>query len=150
VERRFAPEVVAASDEAVSRLKALYSARRLRLVGYSGGGVVATLLAMQRDDVELLVTVAAPLALSEWVAWHGASPLTGSLDPAIYRSDVNLPPAMHFVGGRDRTVPALIVESFIRRRGGQIQVVSDFDHECCWARDWSDLLGHLPKQKGLK
>ncbi|MDD5176416.1 MAG: hypothetical protein PHQ05_08360 [Sterolibacterium sp.] len=150
VERRFAPEVVSAYDEAVSRLKMYYSARRLRLVGYSGGGVIATLLAMRRDDVELLLTVAAPLAISEWVAWHGVSPLTGSLDPAVFQMDAHLPPSVHFVGGHDRTVPASIVESFVHRRGGRIEVVSDFDHECCWARDWKYLLGRLPNQKDPK
>ncbi|MDP2809898.1 MAG: alpha/beta hydrolase, partial [Rhodocyclaceae bacterium] len=75
--RRFAPEVVAAYDEAIARLKSDFGARRIRLVGHSGGGVIAALLAFRRTDVEQLVTVAAPLALTEWVAWHDITPLTG-------------------------------------------------------------------------
>ncbi|MFA7269114.1 MAG: hypothetical protein WC073_07210 [Sterolibacterium sp.] len=150
VERRFSPEVIAAYDEAVGRLKTSYSARSLRLVGYSGGGVIAALLAMRRDDVELLVTVAAPLAVSEWVAWHGASPLTGSLDPANIQADVLLPPSVHFVGGHDKTVPVPIVESFVHRKGGRIEIVPNFEHECCWAKEWERLLGRLPIQANTK
>ncbi|MDK9715680.1 MAG: hypothetical protein OEL86_16505 [Sulfuritalea sp.] len=142
-ERRFAPEVVEAYDAAISRQKSALAARRIRLVGYSGGGVLATLLAARRDDVDLLVTVAAPLAVAEWAAWHKASVLTGSLDPAELRENVRLPRSRHFVGGKDEIVPAAIVESFVRRKGGDLEVIPGFDHECCWARDWGTLLGRV-------
>lgn len=144
-ERRFAPEVVAAYDAAASQLKAAMHARRLRLVGYSGGGVIAALLAGRRDDVDALVTVAAPLALAEWTKWHAATPLAGSLDPAA------APPAgvagVHFVGGLDRTVPAAIVERYARAQGGRVEVIPGFDHECCWTREWAALLALSLEEK---
>lgn len=137
--KRFSPEVIAAYDTAVSRLMQLMDVRHIRLIGYSGGGVIATLLAGRRDDVDELITVAAPLSVSTWVAWHHASPLTGSLDPA--ESTVRLPVNIHFAGGRDKVVPVSVVEAFVNGRGGRLEVVSDFDHECCWVRDWGKLLG---------
>ena len=151
VERRFSPEVIAAYDKALDQLKATYAARRLRLVGYSGGGVIAALLASRRDDVESLVTIAAPLPLAEWVTLHGASRLTGSLDPADGDSP-SFPsvPSVHFAGEHDKTVPPQIVESFIRRKGGRLEIVSGFDHECCWARDWGRLLGRVPIREDIK
>lgn len=147
-ERRFAPEVIDASDAAVTQLKKACGARSIRLVGYSGGGVVAALLAARRDDVEALVTVAAPLALAEWVKWHGASPLAGSLDPSAVA--VRLPSGVHFVGGDDKTVPAAIVERFVRARGGHVEVIPGFDHECCWTRDWGGLLRRALVQEKAK
>lgn len=149
-ERRFAPEVVLAYDELISRQKSAVAARRLRLFGYSGGGVLATLLAAQRDDVELLVTVAAPLALAEWVAWHEATPLKGSIDPAELRENIRLPRSQHFAGGSDKTVPSSIVEAFIRRKGGRIETIPGFDHECCWVRDWARLLGRVNVQENAR
>lgn len=146
-ERRFAAEVVAAYDEAINQQKSALAARRLRLIGYSGGGVLATLLAARRDDVEVLVTVAAPLALAEWSAWHGVSPLKGSLDPAELGENVRLPFSVHFVGGKDETVPAAIVGSFVRRKGGRMETIREFDHECCWTRDWATLLGRVKFQE---
>lgn len=139
--KRFAEEVIAAYDEAIDRIKRGSGARRIVLFGYSGGGVIAALLAARRDDVGRLVTVAAPLATAEWTSWHGVSPLTGSLDPTDLGENVRLPRAVHFVGADDRIVPAPVVEHFIRRRGGRIEVIPGFDHECCWSRDWGALLG---------
>lgn len=139
-DRRFAPEVVAAYDEAIERIKRKFGARRIALVGYSGGGVIAMLIAARRSDVESVVTVAAPLSVGEWIAWHSASPLTGSLDPALMGSGMLTAHCVHYVGSRDDIVPASIVDGFVRKMGGRIEVVSGFDHECCWVRDWPALL----------
>jgi hypothetical protein len=141
--RRFAPEVIDAFMVAVDRLKAEHGAVNLRLVGHSGGGVIATLLAMRRDDVDLLVTVAAPLALAEWVRAHGASPLAGSLDPAALDAPVRARRAVHFVGERDKVVPASVVGHFAALKGGRVVRLPRSDHDCCWARDWSRLLESL-------
>jgi pimeloyl-ACP methyl ester carboxylesterase len=139
---RFAPEVVAAYMGFLDRLKASTGARRLSLVGYSGGGVLATLLAARRGDVEQLLTVAAPLAVAEWAAWHEMTPLLGSIDPAMAVQG-QLPPATHFVGGRDTVVPPRLVAIFAARTGGNLHEVPEFDHQCCWSRDWRQLLEGL-------
>ena len=118
--------------------KARTGATQLRLFGYSGGGVVATLLAMSRTDVVQLVTIAAPLSVAEWTSWHQVTALTGSLDPGT--RDAALPPAVHFVGGKDAIVPPQVVRGFAKRSGGRLRVVEDFDHQCCWSRDWPHLL----------
>lgn len=136
---RFAPEVISASNQALTILKQRAGARTLHLVGFSGGGVLAALLAAQRDDVGLLVTIAAPLALTQWSRWHEASPLTDSLDPMTQK----LPYGVHFVGGKDEIVPPAIVEAFVAHQGGEIRLVPDFDHECCWAQAWPALLQTL-------
>jgi len=139
---RFAPEVVAAYMASLDRLKGTSGAKRLRLFGHSGGGVLATLLAARRSDVEQLITVASPLAVAEWTAWHQVTPLLGSLDPALAGKG-GLPPATHFVGGRDSVVPPRIVASFVARSGGRLREVPEFDHQCCWSRDWPRLLEEI-------
>lgn len=136
---RFAPEVVAAYQEILQTLKVHFGARRIRLFGYSGGGVLATLLAQRRDDVEKLITVAAPVSVAEWVAWHGVTPLDGSLDPAG-EPMAQLHRAIHFVGGADTVTPPAVLARFAKRSGGYLRVVPEFDHQCCWSRDWRRLL----------
>lgn len=138
---RFAPEVVAAYMAFLDRLKLESGARRLRLFGHSGGGVLATLLAARRGDVERLVTVAAPLAVAEWTTWHRVTPLSGSLDPAA--ETAGLPRATHFVGGRDGVVPPQVVAAFAARSGGRLRELPEFDHHCCWSRDWPRLLEEI-------
>lgn len=148
--RRFAPEPLAAMAAAVSRLKAEAGASRLRLVGYSGGGVVAVLLAARRDDVAELVTVAAPLALSSWLSLHDLAPLAGSVDPLSL--PVSSPvAAVHFAGADDRVVPAAVVARYVAVHGGRLVVVDGFDHDCCWQRDWQlRLPGEPPRPEDNK
>ncbi len=138
--RRYSEEVLAAMDEAVSRLKRRAGAASVRLLGHSGGGVVAVLLAQRRNDVSGLVTIAAPLALSEWTTAHQLSPLTGSLDPLGLRPGAAWAPAFHFAGAEDAIVPPAIVARFVQAHGGRMEIIAGFDHDCCWARDWADLL----------
>lgn len=138
MDRRFAPEVLIAYDEALTRLKATLGTLRLRLVGYSGGGVIAALLAERRSDVESLVTVAAPLALNEWAAWHNLTPFTGSSDP--YLGLDRLPLGVHWAGEKDKIVPPKIIENFVRKKGGRIFIIPGYDHECCWTREWAHLI----------
>lgn len=138
--RRYVQRVADAMDAAVTRLKASAGADRLRLVGHSGGGVIAALLALRRNDVDSLVTVAAPLSLTAWTVRHGLSPLEDALDPMRLAEAGRLPPAVHFAGEADEVVPPDIVAEFARRRGGRLETFAGFDHDCCWARNWPELL----------
>jgi pimeloyl-ACP methyl ester carboxylesterase len=128
---------------ALDSLKARHGVARLNLVGHSGGGVIATLLAQRRNDIDTLVTVASPLALQAWVQHHLVSPLTGSLDPATSVMPVLVAKAVHFAGEKDTVVPPAVIDVFVRTQGGRMVGLADQDHECCWASAWPRLLEQL-------
>ncbi|OGR03704.1 MAG: hypothetical protein A2520_03720 [Deltaproteobacteria bacterium RIFOXYD12_FULL_53_23] len=140
IEQRFALEVLMAYDEVLTQLKSAFGAQRLRLVGYSGGGVIAALLAVRRTDVASLVTVAAPLSLNKWVAWHDLTPFAESTtDPVAEKG--RFPPGVHWAGEKDSIVPPAIVEYFVKVKAGQtLFTLPGYDHECCWAQEWPSLL----------
>jgi pimeloyl-ACP methyl ester carboxylesterase len=76
------------------------------LGGFSGGGTLAALLAMELGDVECLVTFAAPLDTNAWVKIHGLSPLSHSLNPADRTHRLRSIADMAFwYGDRDQRVP---------------------------------------------
>lgn len=140
---RFSPEAVAAADTALSELKAHAGARRLVLVGYSGGGVIAALVSAGRPDVVGLITVAAPLDVDAWVRHHDVDPLATSLDPAQYGAGrLARLPQYHIVGSRDKVVPRAIVDSFRRHlpadAPARIETVES-THECCYVSLWPAL-----------
>jgi dienelactone hydrolase len=140
---RFAPEVVESADQAVEMLKQRFQAKQLVLVGYSGGGAVAALVAARRHDVALLVTVAGNLDHQAWTAQHHATPLTGSLNPAEAWPQLLDVSQLHFIGGMDQVVGREVAKSFANHfpadRRPEIRVVPDFDHTCCWAEHWPEL-----------
>ncbi|SMB26554.1 conserved protein of unknown function [Sterolibacterium denitrificans] len=142
-EQRFAPEVIDAADQALDALKTRFHAQRLTLVGYSGGGAVATLLAARRHDVTRLITIAGNLDHRAWTRHHHLQTLDGSLNPA----DASPLPAsihqVHLVGGKDRIIPAHIAQGFAAAYTAdhrpEVRLIADYDHACCWADDWSQL-----------
>lgn len=141
---RYSEEVIAALSQGVSRIKALFRAERITLVGYSGGGTVAALLAARRDDVSLLVTVAANLDIDAWVRHHGVSPLFLSLNPSVFGDRLKKQRQVHFVGTDDEVVPPAVVQSYANKVDKSllrtIRYVEDANHDCCWADKWPDLI----------
>lgn len=139
---RFAPEVVAATNHAIERIKRDFSARRLTLVGYSGGGAVAALVAARRHDVVRLVTVAGNLDHQAWSRQHRLTPLAASLNPANVAGSLKHVAHWHLVGGRDTNITPEQTRSFLARGGlpqSAMQVVEHFDHRCCWVEAWPRL-----------
>ena len=141
---RYAPEMVDSIGTALDLLKQRAGASRLVLVGYSGGGAVAVLLAARRSDVDKVVTVAANLDLAYWTRRDGLAPLAGSLDPAGIAKAMGTIPQVHLTGAQDRTVGTDVVRSYMAAlpAGAPARLVEipDFTHACCWARDWPVLV----------
>lgn len=114
------------------------------LLGHSGGGTLAMLMAPRMADTRAVVTLAGNLDVEAWARLHGYSPLPGSLDPA----DADPLPAgvqqLHVVGGEDRTVPPSITRAGAGRRPGPaILEFPQHDHHCCWKDVWRSILNRL-------
>jgi pimeloyl-ACP methyl ester carboxylesterase len=142
--RRFAPEVVEAFDKAIDILKEKSGAKRVELVGYSGGGAIAILVAAQRGDVSSLRTVAGNLDPKALCAYHNVSRLDGSMDPlGVAEKTANIP-QRHFVGSKDKIVPLSIAESFAEKEGDKnydtVTIVDGATHSAGWEERWAELL----------
>jgi pimeloyl-ACP methyl ester carboxylesterase len=138
---RYSPAVI---DSMVAALRGFLSARsfsQVVLIGYSGGGTIAWLMAERLPETSSVVTIAANLDIDYWTSIHGYSPLVGSLNPALrppLRATIQ---QMHYFGGRDENVPPPVLRSFARHHPtAQIVEVADFDHNCCWTQRWPQLL----------
>ncbi len=137
---RFAPEIIESSNLAISQLRTLIPSDSLRLVGYSGGGAVAALVAARRDDVAQLITVAGNLDPAAWTAKLALAPLTGSLNPADFPAELSKIPQVHLVGGKDRIVGEYVARAFLAAfptdQRPALEIFPNFDHHCCWSQNW--------------
>jgi pimeloyl-ACP methyl ester carboxylesterase len=115
--------------------------RRLVLIGHSGGGTLAMLLADRLEDVESVITLAGNLDPDAWCELHAYSPLTGSLNPSLRRPLDGRIRQLHLVGDGDSVVPKELIEDAIAHQpGARLQVLSGCDHTSCWETIWPDIL----------
>ncbi|MGH8218068.1 MAG: alpha/beta fold hydrolase [Steroidobacteraceae bacterium] len=140
---RYSAAIVESLLTIANRLIQEHHARQVVLVGYSGGGTLAVLMAPHVANLRAVITIGADLDVAAWTHLHGYLPLSGSLDPAETRA---LPPSVmqiHFVGARDTNVPpALSARYFARHPRAHLRIIARFDHRCCWVRAWSGLLAN--------
>jgi Serine hydrolase (FSH1) len=146
-DRRFSPEVVDSLTLALSRFMTSHGPfTDVVLFGYSGGGVLAVLMADKLDSARQVVTIAAPLDLEAWSVLHRYSRLEGSLNPATYAFSGHRIDEIHWFGGRDTVVPPKMSADYFRRRPqATTREMETFDHVCCWEQTWPTVL----KEMGL-
>ena len=141
---RYAEAVIASMSQALDRLITASGADSLELVGFSGGGSVAALLAARRHDVANLRTVAANLDTAAWTARQNLSPLTGSLNPADFANRLQDLPQIHFSGASDTVVDVAVLSAFqarfARRDCVVAEIVAEAGHGEGWQAVWPRLL----------
>jgi len=141
--RRYGPEVVESMAAALLTTAATDMATdEIVLIGYSGGGALAMLLAGRIPATRAVVTVAGNLEPSAWAAWHGYAPLTGSLEPTAPLPSSIL--QLHFAGRQDRNLPVALIQAAVARQdNAELIVLAAFDHVCCWREYWPRALAQL-------
>ena len=147
--KRYSEEVIRSMNHVLDHSASSYDA--IRLIGHSGGGALAMLIAAQRNDVEAVITLAGNIDIVRWTHLHNYSPMVGSLNPADYP----LPKAIrqfHFVGSEDSNIPASLIEAGLHTQPRvsiyrhTVQVIEGLDHLCCWEQHWPGLLKTIEEE----
>jgi len=141
---RYSEEVISSINQVIDWATAMSSTNKLTLIGYSGGGTIAALIAARRNDVSSFITIASNLDHKFWTEFHGISPMVGSLDPLEYAKELSNIKQIHFVGAKDKIVPETIIQHYLLKMPSNdkivVKVIKGFDHSCCWEKAWPDLL----------
>ncbi len=137
---RYSRTVVNSMRTALAGILAGYPDIQITLIGYSGGGTLATLLAAELVNVDQLVTLAANLDPDAWAARHDYTPLHESQNPALQPPLPDFIRQYHYVGELDQNVTIDMVRNFVdRQHHAELIVVPDFSHDCCWEQLWPEL-----------
>lgn len=142
---RYSPKVVEAIDQVISHyVNQMGTESGIELVGYSGGGALAVLMAAKRHDVRNLRTVAANLNTDLFSRLHQVSPMDRSLNPADFSQLTSALPQRHFVGEQDIVMPEIIARSYQREMATTqcvtIAPVTGATHTRGWDELWPSLL----------
>lgn len=143
-DQRFSAAVVAAMNAALSQVKAQYPQVEFELMGYSGGGNIAALLAARRQDVIALRTVAGNLDVAYVNALHHVTAMPDAQSAIDVAPVLKNLPQIHYSGANDSTVPPAVAGRFRQATGSrctQVAVIPGMDHGGNWAALWPELLG---------
>jgi len=146
-DRRFSEEVIQAMNNAMDIILHDASGQKAELIGYSGGGTMAVLLAARRNDVANLRTIAGNLDHATVNRMHGVADMPDSLNPIEVVSYITELPQTHFIGMKDQVISPSIARSFVRHVGRCAELVElpDATHEEGWISAWLHLLEDVPK-----
>ncbi|WP_286977707.1 alpha/beta hydrolase [Pseudomonas sp.] len=143
--KRYSEDVVAAMNQAVSHFAA--AGQAVNLVGYSGGGALAVLIAARRSDVASIRTVAGNLDHAAVNRLHGVSAMPESMNAIDVAQQVAAIAQLHFSGSDDQVVPPGIAKRFVTATNNSCAshiVVPKMSHESDWAQRWPALLAITP------
>ncbi len=139
---RFSTKIIQSFNEALDNLKVNHKNTSFTLVGYSGGGAVATLLSAKRKDVTKLITVAGNIDTDAWVKLHHISALSGSLNPANYTDKLDKTPQYHLIGKRDKIMPQDIFLSY-KNRFKRKENIHDRLYDASHTKNWRKHYKHF-------
>jgi len=111
----------------------------IELVGYSGGGTLAALIAHRLPRVSRVLTLAANLDHDAWSEHHGSLALTSSLNP-VDDSPATYGNELHLFGSEDRIAPAAFSQGYFEKHAAAVGVIDGFTHHCCWVEQWPKIL----------
>jgi hypothetical protein len=143
---RFSKEVIISIDFSISYLleKNGILNEKINLIGYSGGGAVATIIGSIRKDVASIRTVAGNLDHNMVNNFHKVTPLYESLNPAFIADKISNIPQIHFTSQKDDIVPSFIAGAFAKDVGNNACVrVFELEkptHYSGWSENWNKLV----------
>lgn len=139
---RYAEQVVNAMQVAVLSFMHQYGYSELVLIGHSGGGSLAMLLAGRLPQTKTVVTLAGNYDIDAWADFHGYQRLNESLNPADFTNQGIT--EWHFLGELDRTVPAeLFLPALRRRSNSRVEIIPAIDHLHGWLENWPEILSRI-------
>lgn len=145
LDKRMSEEVIFSVNEVINKTN--ISGEKFSLVGFSGGGGVAVLIAARNEKVKDVLTVAANLDHEAFTDFHSkirsVSPMDGSLNPINFAFKVRNVPQLHLAGGKDERVPVSITEKYVKACSSSCvksKIFPKNTHSSGWKELWPEIL----------
>ncbi len=138
-DKRMSEDSIVAMNDVVTKVT---HGMDIDLIGFSGGGAVAVLVAARNPDVRSIITVAGNLDHVAFNKYHHVKPMTASLNAIDYVSQVNKIPQLHLSGADDKTVPSFISADFVSKVGSKCasrEVIASTSHQEGWEKIWPSI-----------
>jgi len=120
----------------------------LILVGHSGGGTLAMLMAERMRNVKSVVTIAGNLQVKQWVEHNQYSELEGSLDPSLSLGLNDKVHQIHFYSPNDSVIRPEWVKQFAsKQKNAELIELPVRGHNDGWNSFSEDIINVLKRTK---
>ncbi len=141
-DKRMSTEIIDSINEVIKKIAGDKSP--INLIGFSGGGGVATLLAQQNKNVQSIITISGNLDHEAFNKFHRTRPMIGSLNPINIAKKINNIPQLHLAGGRDTIVRPFIAEDYVTASGNnkcvKYTIYPNATHTTGWHQPWKEII----------
>ena len=131
------------SDDSVQSMNDVINSinnnQKFSLVGFSGGGGIAVLIAARNYMTKDIITIGGNLDHVAFTTHHNVTPMLGSLNPIDYAQQVKHIPQLHISGGKDTVIPPFIADKFVQKASSlcvKQQIFKDISHNHGWEKVW--------------
>lgn len=131
------------SDDSVQSINDVINSinnnQKFSIIGYSGGGGIAVLIAARNYMTKDVITLAGNLDHKAFTDLHNVTPMVGSLNPIDYAQQIKHIPQLHISGGKDNVVPPFIADKFVQKAMSSCvkqKIYEDSSHRGGWKRVW--------------
>ncbi|MCC8371330.1 MAG: alpha/beta hydrolase [Rickettsia endosymbiont of Pseudomimeciton antennatum] len=139
-DKRMAEEVIESTNIVIDTIN---SGKPASLVGFSGGGGIAILVAARNKHIKDIITIAGNLDIESFSKYHGTYALRKSLNPIDYAIKINNIPQLHISGSKDAIVPSSIMHGYVKASSSnciQQKILPNITHTKGWDKVWQDVL----------
>ncbi|MGC0371385.1 MAG: hypothetical protein DGJ47_000074 [Rickettsiaceae bacterium] len=137
-DKRLSEEVIGSLNQVINKTN---SSQKFSLIGYSGGGAAALLIAARNKRVKDIITIVANIDTEAFVKHHKSRLMHGSLNPRDFIQQTKHIPQMHLSGEYDRIVPTDIAAKYIQKANSKcvkMQIIKGATHSKGWKGFWLD------------
>lgn len=137
---RYSGEVIDSLNQAINQIA---DKKKIHLIGYSGGGALAVLIAAKNQNVKSITTIAGNLDIDTFCKHHNTPLLARSENPIHVARKVAHIPQLHLSGSNDKRVPSFITENYKIASGGGASIevrIVDATHFENWEKVWSSIV----------
>lgn len=137
--KRMSEDTVVALNSVINTVN---NGKKFSIVGYSGGGAIAVLVAARNNKVKDITTIAGNLDHAAFTKYHSVPPMNESLNPIDYAHQVALIPQLHLSGGKDTRVPPFIAENFVKKASSTCvhhKIYDNATHSKGWNDVWESI-----------
>lgn len=135
------------SDDSVESINQVINqvnnGRPFSLIGYSGGGGIATLVAARNSLVKDIITISGNLDHKKFTQHHNVDPMVYSLNPIDYAKKINHIPQLHLSGGKDTIIPPFIADNYVQESDSSCvrqRIFPNKTHYKGWKDVWKYIL----------